>query len=62
MKDITDLGLDEATMQRLIDGARVAFGNDYPSAPTEAPAPRQPAKQRRKVKYARQPPERIFKQ
>lgn len=59
-KNIQDLGLSEQEMQRMIDGARVAFSHDYGN---EMPAgtaplgqvapPRQPTKQRGKIKHAR---------
>jgi hypothetical protein len=59
-KSIEDLGLSDEEMQRMIDGARVAFSHDYGNeyAPgTSGPLgqitpPRQPVKQRSKVKHA----------
>lgn len=60
MKTVQDLGLSDEEMQRIIDGARVAFSHDYGNempagtAPLSAAVPpRQPVKQGSKVKHAR---------
>ena len=66
MKDLTteDLGLSEEEMERIIDGARVAYGNEYPNEPAPAakplkltPTARQLVQQRSKVYHA---PKRPF--
>jgi hypothetical protein len=53
-KNITDLGLSDEEMHRMLHGARVAFGppDEYNNTPTPTfEAPRQPPPQKGKVKH-----------